>query len=115
MQRLWLASPDAVCVHPGWPALHGWEAIRDSWRGIFENQSVVRIWPTAVQARLYGQTAEVNCLENIDMTGVRGTGVLQTRATNVLRLVERDWKFLEHHAVSLPSTSPPPRDPFSTN
>ena len=115
MQRLWVDSPDAVCLHPGWPALHGWEAIRDSWRGIFENQGVVHIWPTAVQARLYGQTAEVTCLENIDMTGVRGSGVLQTRATNVLRLVDGDWKFLEHHAVSVPNSSPPPRDPFSTN
>ncbi len=115
MQRLWLDSPDAVCVHPGWAALNGWEAIRESWRGIFENQGVVRIWPTEVQVRLYGQTAEITCLENIDLTGVRGSGMGQARATNILRQVGREWKFLEHHAVSLSSGSPRRRDPFSTN
>ena len=115
MQRLWLDSPDAVCVHPGWAALTGWDAIRESWRGIFENQGVVRIWPTEVQARLYGQTAEITCLENVDLTNRRGGGIAQTRATNILRLVGREWKFLEHHAVSLPTGSSPRREPFSTN
>jgi ketosteroid isomerase-like protein len=115
MQRLWLASPDAVCLHPGWATLHGWDAILESWRGIFENQGVVRIWPTNVQVRLYGHTAEINCVENVDLTGVRGSGIAQTRATNILRQVARDWKFLEHHAVSLPLGQAAPRDPFSTN
>ena len=31
MQRLWLASDEAVCEHPGWPPLLGWPAIRESW------------------------------------------------------------------------------------
>jgi ketosteroid isomerase-like protein len=115
MQRIWLASPDAVCVHPGWAALTGWEAIRESWQGIFESQGLVRIWPTEVQVRLYGQTAEITCIENVDLTNVRGSGVRQTRATNILRHVEREWKFLEHHAVSLPGGQPQPREPFSTN
>jgi ketosteroid isomerase-like protein len=115
MERLWLPSPDAVCVHPGWPALHGWDAIRDSWRQIFDNQGPLRIWPSDVQVRLYGQTAEINCLENIDMARVSGTGVLQTRATNVFRLVERAWKMLEHHALSLPGGGVKGLDRFSSN
>lgn len=115
MQRLWLPAPEAVCVHPGWATLTGWDAIRESWRGIFENQGVVRIWPTAVKVRLYGHTAEVTCVENIDLSGRRGAGIQQARATNVLRLSGGEWKFLEHHAVSLPSGSAPPREPFSTN
>lgn len=115
MQRLWLESPDAVCVHPGWPALHGWIAIRDSWREIFQNQGPLRVWPSEVQVRLYGQTAEVNCLENIDMSQVRGTGILQTRATNVFRLVVHAWKVLEHHALPMPNGQVQRPDPFSSN
>jgi hypothetical protein len=115
MQRLWLPSPNAVCLHPGWAALHGWDAILESWRGIFAQQGVMRVWPTNVQARLYGLTAEVTCVENVDMSGVRGAGIAQTRATNVLRQVNGEWKFLEHHAVSLPLGQPAPREPFSTN
>ena len=117
MQRLWLDTPDAVCVHPGWPALHGWEAIRASWRQIFENQGPLRVWPSDVAVRVFGQTAEVTCLENIDMSQVRGTGLLQTRATNVFRLVDGQWKLLEHHALSLPGGEGPQRPPerFSAN
>jgi ketosteroid isomerase-like protein len=115
MERVWLAAPETVCIHPGWPALHGWEAISQSWREIFRNQGPLRIWPTAVRLRLYGQTAEVNCLENIDKSQLRGAGILQTRATNVFRLVTGAWKMLEHHATSLPGGEVQPLGPFSTN
>jgi ketosteroid isomerase-like protein len=117
MQRLWLDSPEAVCVHPGWPALHGWDAIRASWEQIFKNQGPLRVWATEVQVRLYGQTAEVTCFENIDMSQVRGSGLLQTRATNVFRLVGGHWKLLEHHALSLPGGEHPRQPPerFSSN
>jgi ketosteroid isomerase-like protein len=117
MQRLWLDSPDAVCLHPGWPALHGWTEIRASWEQIFANQGPLHVWPSAVELRLYGQTAEVNCLENIDMSQVSGSGVLQTRATNVFRLVDQQWKMLEHHALSMPSGAGPRQPPerFSSN
>ena len=115
MQRLWLDTPEAVCVHPGWPALHGWEAIRASWRQIFENQGPLRLWASEVQVRLYGQTAEVNCLENIDMSQLRGTGIVQTGATNVYRRVAGAWKMLEHHALAMPSGAVQPPERFSFN
>jgi len=115
MERVWLAAPEAVCIHPGWPALHGWNAISQSWREIFRNQGPLRIWPTEVRLRLYGQTAEVSCLENIDMNQVRGAGILQTRATNIFRLVTGAWKMLEHHATSVPGGEVRPLGPFSTN
>jgi len=113
MQRLWLESEDAVCVHPGWPALHGFRDILDSWRQIFENQGPLHVWPTEVEVRLYGQTAEVNCLENIDMSKVRGAGVMQTRAANIFRQAADAWKLLEHHA--LPAGSVRPLAPFNPN
>jgi ketosteroid isomerase-like protein len=115
MERVWLPSPAAICVHPGWPPIHGWDRIHDSWRQIFENQGPLHIWPTEVELRLYGQTAEVNCLENIDMRQVRGSAVLQNRATNVFRLAESAWRLLEHHAVPVPAHSPRPPEKFSAN
>jgi ketosteroid isomerase-like protein len=115
MQRLWLDSGDAVCVHPGWPALHGAQAILESWRQIFENQGALHVWPSEVEVRLYGQTAEVNCLENIDMRRVRGAGLLQTRATNVFRQSADAWKLLEHHALPVPAGDARPLSPFTAN
>ena len=115
MQRLWLDSDDAVCLHPGWPALHGAQAILQSWREIFANQGPLHVWPSDVELRLYGQTAELNCLENIDMSKVRGAGIIQTRATNIFRQAAEDWKLLEHHALPLPDGGLRPLAPFTTN
>jgi len=105
MQRLWLPSADAVCLHPGWLALHGWEDIRESWRSIFKNQGPLHVWASEPQVRIYNQTAEVVCLENIDTAQIASAGVIQTRATNVFRLADGHWKLLEHHAVPLPPGS----------
>jgi ketosteroid isomerase-like protein len=115
MQRLWLPSDDAVCEHPGWPALHGWREILASWRQIFENQGVLHVWPSEVQVRVYGQTAEVNCLENIDMRRVDAAGVLQTRAINIYRQAAGEWKMLAHHALPLPAGRLRPLAPFTPN
>lgn len=95
MQRLWLDTPEAVCVHPGWPALYGWDAIRASWRQIFENQGPLRAWAGEAQ--------------------VRGTGSMQTRASNVYRRVAGAWKLLEHHALAMPSGAVQPPERFSFN
>ncbi|HLE30712.1 MAG TPA: nuclear transport factor 2 family protein [Anaerolineales bacterium] len=115
MQRVWLASEDAVCLHPGWPPLHGWKAIHASWERIFENQGPLHVWPSDAEVRLFGQTAEVTCIENIDTARIAGSGVLQTRATNIFRLVSQAWKMLEHHAVSLPAGGAKRVEPFSSN
>jgi ketosteroid isomerase-like protein len=115
MRRLWLASAEAVCVHPGWPPLHGWPAIRESWRTIFQNQGPLHIWATSAQVRLFEHTAEVVCLENIDTAQVAGTGILQTRATNIFRRVHEGWKILEHHAIPLPKGSVQRPERFSSN
>jgi ketosteroid isomerase-like protein len=114
MQRLWLESEAAVCVHPGWTPLYGWDAIRESWRSIFANQGPVHIWPTEVEVRVFGLTAEVNCVENMDAGQIAGTGVVQTRARNVFRRVNDEWKMLQHYAA--PGRGVPrPLEPFSSN
>ena len=64
MQRVWLASPDAVCVHPGWPPLRGWPDIRESWRGICEIGFDRCILPQSNLKRLPD-------VEGIRITGVR--------------------------------------------
>ena len=37
MEALWSQRHEAVCLHPGWPALIGREAIMESWRAILAN------------------------------------------------------------------------------
>ncbi len=113
MERLWLPSPDAVCVHPGQPALRGWDPIRASWRAILTQQGPLHVWPSEVDVQLFGQTAEVHCIENVDAG--EATGIVRARAVNIFRLSGRSWKMLEHHARAYEGGTGPTLPPFSHN
>ena len=43
MEKVWLKDSRAKCVHPGWPMLLGWEAIRQSWKNIFDSGGPTKI------------------------------------------------------------------------
>jgi hypothetical protein len=74
----------------------------------------LHIWASEAQVRLFGQTAEVHCLENIETGQVAGAALLQTRAVNVFRAVGAAWKILEHHAAPA-QTAPRRPEMFSSN
>ena len=44
MDEVWATDASAICVHPGWTRLAGWENIRASWEQMFRNtNSLIRI------------------------------------------------------------------------
>lgn len=64
MAHLWSEAGEPVCLHPGWPALHGRQAVLDSWRKILSNpqQGQVSCYGAEVTA-INEQTALVVCYE----------------------------------------------------
>lgn len=115
MRRVWLNSAEAVCAHPGHPPLVGWEAISASWRAIFEHQGILRVWPSDPRVRLFEQTAEVFCFENIDVGQAPQGGIVRAQATNLFRRAGQAWKLVEHHALPLPHVDPQPVELYSSN
>ncbi|MCS5657775.1 MAG: nuclear transport factor 2 family protein [Dehalococcoidia bacterium] len=100
MEALWDTSADAMCVHPGWDALVGWDAIRASWVGIFDNTMLMHFNIRYVNVAVRGDTAWVTCAEHI-------SSVLQGRAsnfgilaTNIFVRTPHGWKLSAHHASS---------------
>ena len=98
MEEVWEASPRALCVHPGWQPLVGWDAIRASWAGIFDNTTLMHFNIQYVNIAIQGDTAWVTCVENI-------SSVLQGRAsnfgilsTNIFVRTPQGWKMTAHHA-----------------
>ena len=102
MDAVWLADEGAVCVHPGREALHGWEAIRASWQGIFGATRWIHVEPTDVGVVVVGDAAVVSCAENITAQADEGVGLASAHATNVFRRVEGSWRLLVHHASPVP-------------
>lgn len=98
MERVWSHGEHVKCVHPGWPLLTGWEAVRDSWKTIFENTQEMRFTLSDVQAVTERDVAWVTCTENI-LSEVRGRiSVTSVLATNLFERVPDGWRMIHHHA-----------------
>jgi len=102
MDGLWLQAPWVRCVHPGWEAIAGWEAVRFSWEQIFASTRWMRVTPTSVEIAAFGEVGIVSCSENISAThgGHVGLGVAQ--ATNVFLWTPDGWRMIVHHASPAP-------------
>jgi ketosteroid isomerase-like protein len=101
MDRLWARRAPVACIHPGWQALRGREAVMGSWAQILEGPNPPAITCHRATAHLLGDTAFVICNERV-------TGD-ELVATNVFVREDGDWRLVQHHAggVAQPSDEGP--------
>ncbi|MGN6244582.1 MAG: nuclear transport factor 2 family protein [Motilibacteraceae bacterium] len=106
MGALWLDGSEGdsvVCVHPGWPPLHGRSEVLRSWAAIMAGTSYVQFFLTDVQVSVQGDAAVVTCTENV-LTGEEGGGSSfgfpggRVATTNVFRRTAGGWRLWVHHA-----------------
>jgi ketosteroid isomerase-like protein len=97
MDQVWVHGEHARCVHPGWPLLSGWAAVRTSWETIFANTEEMRFTLSAVNVNVSGPLAWVTCTENIlSEVGGRVT-VTSILATNLFEHDADGWRLVHHH------------------
>ena len=105
MDAVWAHGEDVKCVHPGWPLLTGWPAVRESWRAIFENTEEMRFTIADVRVEIHGIVGWVTCTENI-LSDVRGrVAVTAILATNLFTRVDDAWLLVHHHASHVLSSA----------
>jgi ketosteroid isomerase-like protein len=93
MEALWARAVPVACVHPGWNALRGREAVLASWRAILSGEApAVRC--TAATAHAAGGAAFVVCQERIP-------GGPALMATNIFVREGGAWRICHHHAGPL--------------
>jgi ketosteroid isomerase-like protein len=98
MDAVWAHGDDVKCVHPGWPLLTGWPAVRESWQAIFANTEEMRFTVADVRVEAGAQLAWVTCTENI-LADVRGrVSVTAILATNLFARDADRWLMIHHHA-----------------
>jgi SnoaL-like domain len=104
MSRIW-AEDNISCVHPGWPALIGRQAILESYRQIFSNPNQDRIEPRNETVMIDSSEARVLCVEFV--------GGAALTATNLFQRVGGAWRMTHHQAspiaalVEDPAAQPP--------
>lgn len=96
MQVVWSERDSISCVHPGWPALIGREAVMASWTSILGNMSSPQIRCLQPEAFVIGDIAYVICHEQVS------DGFLI--ATNIFLREGSVWKMVHHQA----GPAPPP-------
>jgi ketosteroid isomerase-like protein len=101
MSAVWKQSEDVRCSHPGEAPAHGWDAVRASWRRIFESTDLFRVRVTDIQARVCDDLAVVVCVELI--TAVSDGEAMEgaVAATNVYERVGGRWLMVHHQGSGL--------------
>jgi short-subunit dehydrogenase/ketosteroid isomerase-like protein len=93
MRQVWGHGDDAVCVHPGWPILRGWEQVEESWRRIFDGPGRNQFILTNESVEVHDRTAWVTVEENLVDRG----DTQAIAATNVFIRTTDGWKLVAHH------------------
>ena len=104
MEEIWLHEDWVGCVHPGWELLEGWDAVGESWRRIFENTQRMKVGVSNVSVRVEGDTAWVNCIEEVTSSYASGFSTASVQATNIFVRRDGDWRLVHHHASAIPAT-----------
>ncbi|OLC16621.1 MAG: hypothetical protein AUH29_04675 [Candidatus Rokubacteria bacterium 13_1_40CM_69_27] len=98
MDKVWAPGDHVKCVHPGWPLLVGWDAVRASWEAIFSSTGEIRFTISDVQVAASADLAWVTCTENI-LSQIRGrVSVTSVLATNIFEHGPDGWRMIHHHA-----------------
>jgi ketosteroid isomerase-like protein len=106
MDRVWAHGEHVKCVHPGWPLLTGWDAVRSSWETIFANTEEMRFTISHVRVEAGDDLAWVTCTENI-LSDVQGrVGVTAILATNLFERGPDGWRMIHHHASHVLAGAP---------
>jgi ketosteroid isomerase-like protein len=93
MDAVWASDAPVACVHPGWDALRGRDAVMESWRAILSGPHSPEIGCSHAFAQVIGETALVICREHV------AGGELV--ATNVFVREDGGWKLVHHQASPL--------------
>jgi ketosteroid isomerase-like protein len=104
MDRIW-ADDRVTCIHPGWPALVGREAILESYRQILGNPQQDRIEPRNELVMISGSVARVLCVEFVSGAALA--------ATNLFRRIDGEWRMTHHQASPIATLVEEPDAPPS--
>lgn len=96
MSELW-GTGEISCVHPGWPALIGRDAVLASYREIMRNPSQEPIEFRSERTLIAATEGRVFCVEV-----VAGVALM---ATNWFKLAHGAWSLVHHQASPLASFS----------
>jgi len=106
MTNLWATTVQVSCVHPGWDLVLGYEAVMQSWKGIFEGTGEIHFRSEDLQVTA-GEAMGWVVSREILSTNVQSTPIENTLSTiNTFVLEGGVWRVAHHHAAPLLAGKP---------
>lgn len=97
MAAVWEHSDRAICTHPGWATIRGWQDIAPSYEAIFANPSKLQFILTNEHVAIVGDAAWLTLDENLLQSG--GSGTVAT--VNWFVRSGGQWLMAGHHGSSI--------------
>jgi ketosteroid isomerase-like protein len=97
MSEVWEHSDRVVCVHPGWPALHGWARVVGSWLSMFQGPERLQFILTDERYEVVGDVGWVSVEENI----LGASSGATVAALNLWVRTDGRWKLVAHHGAGV--------------
>ncbi len=103
MERVWSKGAGCLCIHPGRPALKGWDDIRRSWMQIFQHTQYLEIDIDLVSTEVNGTVAYVVLTETVRQVVQRREMTAKSMATNIYEKMGDRWYLIHHHGSPMAS------------
>ena len=91
MAHLWSEAREVVCLHPGWPALSGRDAVLASWHSILTN-------PRQGQVSFYGAHSHQIGTDTVAVVCYEQAGDAVMVATNIFVVEDERLRLVSHQA-----------------
>jgi ketosteroid isomerase-like protein len=89
----WAHVQEVWCTHPGWPALHGWHRVEESFRNILNGAGPPQFVLSEIRVETSANTAWVTLEENL-----LGPNLSTVTTVNVFKKTDGKWLMYGHHA-----------------
>ena len=113
VMEVWATDEEIVCIHPSGPRIEGFEAIRESWRRILQQDNQLRIHLSDVQA-FEGMLYSLRMLCEWVSDAAHPQQNTAVFTTNAFLLTDQGWRMVLHHASPAPQISGAGHEPRDT-
>jgi ketosteroid isomerase-like protein len=104
MSQIWSNTDDVVCIHPGWDILIGWEKVREGWKKIFMEETLLKFTIRNPNTIILDDIGIVSCVEEIFISSRDTISQTFIATTNLFKATEQGIKLFYHHSSPILTT-----------
>lgn len=98
MSQIWSNTDDVICIHPGWDILVGWEKVRESWKKIFMEETLLKFTIRNPNTIIWNDIGIVSCIEEIFISSRDTISQTFIATTNLFKNTSDGIKLFYHHS-----------------